>query len=606
MENNLVIRGRLAKLRLAMQAKGIQACIIPSSDAHQSEYTAPHWKTRTYFSGFTGSAGTVVVTSDKACLWTDSRYFLQAAEELEGSGLLLQKEGLPETPGIGSWITEELRATPSAKVGIDGTVFSVKEADFFQALFEAAGIELNTTFDPLAQIWPDRPPVPLNPVFLQPESFAGESAASKIKRILDKTKKDGCNSILICTLDEIAWAFNIRGNDVPCNPVAISYALITPEEAVLFIAPEKVNRDIQEDLLSQGIKIAAYDRLPIYLGNQRDLLVRIDRAKTNYTVFDSIRKIQADKQQISYKLMDGPSPVAMLKAVKNETEIKGVREAMEKDGVALVRLLMWLEKAVKGDVKPTEMEVERKLKEFRGQQAYYVGESFDAIVGYQSNGAIVHYHAAEKSNKTIQSEGMLLIDSGGQYFDGTTDITRTLTLGKPTPQMRRDFTLVLKGHIGIATAQYPQGTRGSQLDVLARRFLWNEGLLYLHGTGHGIGHFLNVHEGPQNIRLEENPVTLVPGMITSNEPGVYRQGQYGIRIENLVLTQKEQETEFGPFYSFETLSLCPIDLNLVEKELLTAEESAWLDNYHRMVYERLSPRLKEEEKEWLKKKTIGE
>lgn len=603
MENCSTIRGRLAKLRLAMQARGIQACIIPSSDAHQSEYTAPHWKARTYFSGFTGSAGTVVVTTDKACLWTDSRYFLQAEEELEGSSLVLQKDGLIGTPGIAQWISEELENTAKPLVGIDGSTFSIKEAEAFQATFSAKGIGLETEFNPLAQVWPDRPSIPLNPIFLQAEEFAGESAAEKIGRIREAVLREDCDSILICALDEIAWAFNIRGNDVSCNPVAIAYGLITPQESVLFIHPEKVNQEIQKDLLAQGIKLAAYDRLPVYIAAQQTLALRVDKAKTNYTLFDAIRKIAEEKPSLSYRLCDGPSPVALLKSVKNETEIKGVRNAMEKDGAALVRLLMWIEDSMKSGKTITEIDVENKLKEVRGEQEYYVGESFDAIVGYQSNGAIIHYHASEKSNKTIHPEGMLLIDSGGQYFDGTTDITRTITLGNTTAQMRRDFTLVLKGHIGIDTAKFPQGTRGAQLDVLARRFLWNEGLLYLHGTGHGIGHFLNVHEGPQNIRLEENPVTIVPGMITSNEPGLYRAGQYGIRIENLILAQEEKETEFGKFYGFETLSLCPIDLNLVEKDLLTPEEINWLNNYHQEVYKRLAPRLNKKEQEWLSEKT---
>lgn len=597
--------GRLAKLRLAMQAKGVQACIIPSSDAHQSEYTASHWKTRTYFSGFTGSAGTLVVTSNKACLWTDSRYFLQAEEELSGTGIVLQKEGLTETPSIDQWIGMELSSVPKAAVGIDGTVFSVKEVEYLQQALQLYGMNLSTDFDPLSRIWTDRPAIPLNPVFLHPEEFSGERASDKIKRVQEKIAKEGCDSILICALDEIAWVFNVRGNDVACNPVAIAYALITPQESVLFVYPEKVNKETQEDLAAENVKVADYDRLPFYLSAQQGLSIRIDKAKTNYFVFDTIRKLAEGKKNISYKECLGPSPVALLKAVKNETEIKGVRQAMEKDGVALVQLLMWIERSLKTGETITELSIEEKLKELRAKQPYYVGESFDAIVGYQSNGAIVHYHVSEETSKTILPEGMLLIDAGGQYFDGTTDITRTLTTGHPSSQMKRDFTLVLKGHIGIATANFPKGTRGAQLDVLARRFLWNEGLLYLHGTGHGVGHFLNVHEGPQNIRLEENPIPICPGMITSNEPGVYREGQYGIRIENLVLAQKEKETDFGVFYGFETLSLCPIDLSLVEKEILIPEEINWLNAYHRTVYERLSPRLSDEEKAWLKDKTAA-
>ncbi len=599
MENHSIIRGRLAKLRFAMQAKGISACIIPSSDAHQSEYTAPHWKTRTYFSGFTGSAGTLVVTWQEAFLWTDSRYFLQAEEELKDTSILLQKAGLPEIPSIENWICTNL---PGKSVGIDGSVFSIREVKSMQDIFRNKNISLVTDFDPLLQIWTDRPSIPSNQVFLHPEEFSGESAGVKIDKIRKSVAGEGCNSMLLCSLDEIAWTFNLRGSDVQCNPVAIAYALITPQESVIFIQQEKVSAEIREELFKNKIMIADYDRLPVYLSAQKGLTIRIDSGKTNQFIFDAIGRLSENKQ-LSYILKEGPSPVALLKTLKNETEIAGFRNAMKKDGLVMVRLLMWIEQSLASGRAFTEISVEDKLKELRSEQALYFGESFDAIVGYQEHGAIIHYHASEASNQQIRAEGMLLIDTGGQYFDGTTDITRTIATGEVTDRMKQDFTLVLKGHIGIATARFPKGTRGSQLDILARRFLWNEGLSYLHGTGHGIGHFLNVHEGPQNIRLEENPVCIEPGMVTSNEPGVYRAGMYGIRIENLVLAREEKETEFGSFYCFETLTLCPIDTKLILPEMLTQEEKEWLNSYHQTVYDRLSPHLSENEQTWLKNKT---
>jgi Xaa-Pro aminopeptidase len=585
-----------------MQAKGIQACIIPSSDAHQSEYVPEYWKVRMYFSGFTGSAGTLVVTADNACLWTDSRYFLQAEKELEGTTIVLQKEKLPSTLSIDTWLCEQL--PKGSAVGIDANVFNISEVESMKKKLLTAGISLLTDFDPTAQIWTDRPPFPKNPVFLLEKTFSGETLTCKVDRLRKELKQEACNAILLCALDEVAWTFNIRGADISCNPLTIAYALITPSKSILFIDIQKITDKVSDYLEKNGVELAAYDALPDYLSQTKDLLkIRLDSGKTNYYLYDVIRKLSEKSSTIRYALQSSPSPVALMKAVKNETETAGFRSAMEKDGVALVQLLMWLEKNLAEKTPLSETDVAVKIKELRKQQPLYVGESFDAIVGYMKHGAIVHYHAEEATAGQLRPEGILLIDTGGQYFDGTTDVTRTISLGDITPEMKHDFTLVLKGHIALATARFPENTRGAQLDVLARNHLWQEGLSYMHGTGHGVGHFLNVHEGPQHIRLEENPVCLKPGMVTSNEPGVYRSGKYGIRIENLVLVKKEMETEFGKFYGFETLTLCPIDLRLVQVERLSSEERAWLNTYHQTVYQRLSPKLLKEEQDWLKEKT---
>lgn len=585
------IHERLSELRKFMEAKGLHAFIIPSTDAHLSEYPALHWQSRQWISGFTGSAGTVVVTRSKAGLWTDSRYFLQAANELSGTEIELFREGLPATPSIEEWLTEELGE--GEYVGIDGNVYAAKEAFSLTHKLNIKGLHLISDYDPFAEIWRNRPQIPQNPIFVLPEKYTGEAAHEKIKRINSILPKYGAKSLLVASLDTIAWIFNIRGNDVQCNPVAVSYAYVSPEETVLFIDPKKLTPEISDYLKNEGVTIAEYGKINDYV-SQLNTSVCLNSSKISFSLYNTIPS--------SCRIIDMPSPADLLKSCKNTTEIEGIRNAMQRDGVALVKFLMWLEKAVPaGGVE--EITIPAKLTEYRSQQDYYVGESFDTISGYGPNGAIVHYHVSEESSLAIKSEGLLLIDSGAQYFDGTTDITRTVALGKITDEMAQDYTMVLKGHIAIATAIYPQGTRGSQLDILARKALWNKGLNYLHGTGHGVGHFLNVHEGPQNIRMEENPTTLQIGMVTSNEPGLYRAGKHGIRIENLVCTKHEVATEFGDFYSFETLTLCPIDTTPIVKEMLTEDEIAWFNEYHKLVYARLSPSLSEEEKTWLKAKT---
>ncbi|SBV99301.1 conserved hypothetical protein [uncultured Dysgonomonas sp.] len=585
------INKRLAALREFMGEKGLHAFIIPSTDSHLSEYPASHWASREWISGFTGSAGTVVVTREKAGLWTDSRYFLQGAKELEGADIELFKEGLPSTPSIEEWLTTELGK--GEYVGIDGTVYAAKEAMNLTHKLNMKGLHLISDYDPFSKIWNDRPEIPTNTIFVLPEKYAGEAAHKKIARICDAVEKNGAESLLVASLDTIAWIFNIRGNDVKCNPVAVSYAYISKEETVLFINPKKLTSEISDYLKAEGVTIAEYDKVFDYVSKLKTPIC-LDANKVTFKLYNTIPD--------GCRIIDIPSPADLMKSIKNDTEVQGIRNAMERDGVALVHFFMWLEKAVPGG-NVTEIMIPEKLVEYRSQQKNFVGESFDTISGYGPNGAIVHYHVSNESSLPVKPEGLLLVDSGAQYFDGTTDITRTLAVGPLTDQMKKDYTMVLKGHINLATAIYPQGTRGSQLDILARKALWDEGLNYLHGTGHGIGHFLNVHEGPQNIRMNENPTTLQPGMVTSNEPGLYRAGQYGIRIENLIRTKHEMTTEFGDFYSFETLTLCPIDTTPIVKEMLTEKEIIWLNEYHKFVYDRLSPLLTEDEKQWLKEKT---
>lgn len=585
------IRKRLSALRSYMQEKGMQAFIIPSTDSHLSEYPAPHWESRKWISGFTGSAGIVVVTADKAALWTDSRYFLQAAQELDSNSFILQKDGLPDTPSIDEWLTGEL--DKGSYVGIDGRVYAAKDAFSLIHKLNMKGLHVISDYDPFDTIWRDRPAIPESKVFVFDEKYSGESAIHKIGRICDAVEKQGADSLWVASLDTIAWIFNIRGNDVKCNPVAVSYAYISRKETVLFINAAKLTPEVSLYLEKQGVTVSDYANVYDFVKNIYGS-VCLNGDKVTYLLYNSIPE--------GCRIIDIPSPADLMKSIKNQTEIEGFKRAMEKDGVALVRFLMWLEKAVPGGT-VSEIDIPTKLIEFRSKQENFVGESFDTISGYGSNGAIVHYHVTEDSSLPVKPEGLFLIDSGAQYLDGTTDITRTVAVGPLSEQMKEDYTMVLKGHIALAMAIFPQGTRGSQIDILARKALWDNGLNYLHGTGHGIGHFLNVHEGPQSIRMNENPTTIEIGMVTSNEPGLYRSGKHGVRIENLVLTRHEMTTEFGAFYSFETLTLCPIDKTPIIKEMLTAKEIEWFNLYHKYVYDCLSSLLSNEEKVWLKEKT---
>ncbi len=590
-----IIQSRIEQLRALMQQSEISAVVIPQSDPHQSEYLAEHWQVRQWLSGFTGSAGTLVVTADRALLWTDSRYFLQAAQQLADTGIELMKEGLPETPSIEKWLCTELPA--GATVGVDGMVFSVGAARRLKSALAANGISLDTTFSPIDKIWAGRPSLPSDAIFIHDEKYAGESAAAKMSRILALAADEKADSLFISALDEIAWILNIRSTDVNCNPVATAFLYLSPERKVLFTDDTKVDDKVRAYLAEAGVEVAAYDSVGRFLA----LLPKSDRV-----FIEPERTANTLGEVLGSHAVEGTSVIALPKAVKNDVQIAGIKNAMARDGVALVKLFMEVERRLAAGETLTELDMARLGTLYRSQGAMYVDDSFEMIAGYGPHGAIVHYSATEESSSEIKPEGLLLVDSGAQYFDGTTDITRTVALGTPTDQERRDFTLVMKGHIALGTAIFPEGTRGDQLDALARQFLWKNGLTYLHGTGHGVGHFLNVHEGPQSIRLNHVNVALRPGMVTSNEPGLYRAGIHGIRCENLVLCVPSplSNEEFGNFYEFETLTLFPFDLKLFDVTLMTDDEIAWLNNYHARVRETLLPMLENQnQRDWLTAKT---
>lgn len=582
------IKERIHALRMTFRPNNIKAFIIPSTDPHLSEYVAPYWMSREWISGFTGSAGTAVILMDKAGLWTDSRYFLQAEKELEGSGITLYKEMLPETPSITKFLCQNLK--PGESVSIDGKMFSVQQVEQMKEDLAPYQLQVNLFGDPLKNIWKDRPSMPDAPAFIYDVKYAGKSCGEKVAAIRTELKKKGIFALFLSSLDEIAWTLNLRGSDVHCNPVIVSYLLVTQDEVVYFISPEKITQEVNEYLQEQQVSLRKYDEAESFLNSFAGENILIDPKKTNYAIYSAINP--------ACKVVRGESPVTLLKAIRNEQEIAGIHHAMQRDGVALVKFLKWLEASVLSG-KETELSVDRKLHEFRAAQPLYMGESFDTIAGYKEHGAIVHYSATEESDVTLQSKGFLLLDSGAQYLDGTTDITRTIALGELTEEEKTDYTLILKGHIALAMAKFPAGTRGAQLDVLARMPIWSHGMNFLHGTGHGVGHFLSVHEGPQSIRMNENPIVLQPGMVTSNEPGVYKAGSHGIRTENLTLVCKDKEGMFGEYFKFETITLCPICKKGIIKEMLTAEEVKWFNDYHRTVYEKLSPSLNEEEKKWL-------
>lgn len=586
---NSTINNRIAALRAHIAQEQIQAFIIPSTDPHLSEYVAPHWQSREWISGFTGSAGTVVVTAKDAGLWTDSRYFLQAARQLEGTCITLYKEMLPETPNIPEFLSAHLQEGDC--VGIDGKMFSAEEMEHLQKELKKSGIRIKSIADPMQLLWTDRPAMPLAPAFVYDTKYAGMSFTEKLSAVRQAMEAAGADSLLLSALDEIAWLLNIRGNDVHCNPVVVSYLLIEKDKVNYFVQPQKVTPELTEYFNVNGISVHPYEEIGDYLNSFNAHSILMNPAKTNYAIYSAIRP--------GCLIINGASPVALLKAIRNKQEIAGIHAAMQRDGVALVKFLKWLDEAVPAG-KETEISVDKKLHTFRAAQPLYMGESFDTIAGYKEHGAIVHYEATPETDVTLKPEGFLLLDSGAQYLDGTTDITRTIALGPLTEEEKTDYTLILKGHIALAMAVFPEGTRGAQLDVLARMPIWKKRMNYLHGTGHGVGHFLNVHEGPQSIRMNENPVALQPGMVTSNEPGVYKAGSHGIRTENLVLTVPAGEGMFGKYLKFETLTLCPICRKGIIKELLTAEEIGWLNDYHRTVYEKLSPDLNNDEREWLK------
>ena len=583
---------RIALLRDFMREKYLQAFIIPTTDAHIGEYTPAHWEARKWLSGFTGSAGTVVVTHDKAGLWTDSRYFLQAANELAGSEIVLYKDRLPDTVSIHDWLKSELSGND--RVGIDGNVYAAKDALKLQSELEAEKLWLVTDYDPFDIIWDDRPPIPQNEVFINPVEYAGESAKQKMSRVLEEAEKVGADSVWISALDAIAWLFNIRGSDVPYNPVFVAHAFVSRTEKILFVDPKKISPTIAKALKNDDIQIYNYTQWRMFLSKICNLSVCIDNSKISYAMYQEINTRNG--------VIDKLSIVDLLKSQKNEVEADGFRRAMVRDGVALTRFFRWLEKAVSEGI-VTEFMIGQKLKMFRSEQPLFASESFPTIAGYAANGAINHYLPDETNCLTIQADGLLLIDSGGQYLDGTTDITRTVAVGQVTNDMKKDYTLVLKGMIGLSQAIFPAHTRGSQIDVLARKAMWEQGINYGHGTGHGVGHYLNVHEGPHSIRREENPVTLHLGMIVTNEPGIYRDHHYGVRTENMMLIIPAMTTNYGDFYKFETLTLCYFDTSLLLTEMMTNDEIYWLNNYHQEVYERLFPYLSDDEKDWLLHKT---
>lgn len=582
------ITDRLAVLRKKMAEAGVDLAIIPHADPHQSEYMADHWHVREFFSGFNGSAGTLLVAADEAALWTDSRYFLQADTQLEGSGIKLMKDGLPSTPSINEYIAGKLHA--GQRVGIDGALFSINAEADLKSDLRRHGIELDTGFKPAEGIWAERPSIPADKVFIHLEKYAGESAQAKIEKILAEAAKESAEATLISALDAIAWTLNLRGNDVKYNPVFTAFLYLSGNGSKLFIDPEKLTGDVTAYLAANGVETMPYDSVETFMATLPEgLRVLADPASTSSALLSALGP----------RIVTAPSPVAMLKGLKNPIQQEGIRQAMLRDGVALVKSVMEIQRRLSAGEPLTETGVGRILTHFRSQSPMYFDDSFGTIAGYKGHGAIVHYEAEPESEYTLRPEGLLLIDSGAQYLDGTTDITRTISLGNPTAAERHDFTLVMKGHIALGTAIFPEGTRGDQLDAFARQFLWREGKSYLHGTGHGVGHFLNVHEGPQSIRLNHVPTGLRPGMLTSNEPGLYITDKYGIRCENLVLTIDAFETEFGRFLQFETVTLFPFDINLFDTSIMTDAEIEWVNNYHSRVRESLTPLLSDDEAAWL-------
>ncbi len=594
-KKEMEITEKLDLLRHAMREQGLDAYLVPSSDPHQSEYVAAHWTTREWLSGFTGSAGLLLVTAKDAGLWTDSRYFLQAETELAGSGIVLQRQQTPHAPEHIQWLIDNLPA--GSTVGIDGALFSVTQVRHLNNRLAKADIRLNDHADLIYALWRDRPALPDEPIFAFPDVYAGLSRPEKLGLVRQELEERDVEWHFLSTLDDIAWVLNLRGSDVPYNPVFIAYLAIGENEAILFVDPQKVKDDLKQALQADGVSIRPYPAAEVFLKEMSELdTVWVDPTSLNMRLYSRIAEDQLEK---------GENRVRQLKAIKSETEIGHIREAMRKDGVALTKLYRWLESVLPNRA-VTEAAVARQLSHFRRAGGDYYGESFGAIVGYRANGAIVHYRPDPDTSAELRQEGLLLIDSGGQYLQGTTDITRTITLGAPTEEERRNFTLVLKGHIALATARFPSGTTGVQLDAMARRPLWQHGLNYGHGTGHGVGFFLNVHEPPQGFAAgaaTSRAVTaLAPGMLTSNEPGFYKTGEYGIRTENLVLCVPGEENEYGEFLQFETLTLFPIDLRLVAPELLDAEEKTWLNDYHRQVFDELKPLLNPEEQAWLQEK----
>ena len=588
--DSTVIITRIEELRTVMKSEGIDAFVFPSTDPHNGEYVPEHWKGREFISGFNGSAGTAVVTMDDAALWTDSRYFLQAEEQLAGTRFRLMKLKIEGTPTISQWLGRKLAANGGTVVGIDGMVNSIGTVEALADELRAeGGITLRTNFDPLKVIWKDRPAIPSDMAIVHPQKYAGESAQSKIARIRQALRERHVEGMLVSALDDIAWALNIRGTDVHCNPVVVSYLLITMDSVTLYINSDKLTPVVREHLAANGVMTDEYENVKKGLAGYDGYNILMDPDETCYTLY----KAYGDRPKVL-----APSPLPSMKIVKNETEIMGYRYAMLRDGIAMVKFLRWLVPAVEeGGV--TEVSASDELEAFRAEQSLFKDISFDTIAGYGAHGAIVHYEPTPETDIELKPEGLLLLDSGAQYLDGTTDITRTIALGPVTDEQKHIYTLVLKGHIRLAMAKFPANASGTQLDILAREAMWREGLNYMHGTGHGVGSYLSVHEGPHQIRMEYKPEPLRAGMTVTNEPGLYLAGKFGVRIENTMLITEYMNTEYGRFLKLEPLTLCPIDKAPIDVDMLADEELDYLNDYHAAVFKSLSPYLDDEMTEWL-------
>ena len=628
------INKRLEDLREVMRREHLAACIFPSTDPHQSEYVADHWKGREWISGFNGSAGTAVVTLTSAAIWTDSRYFLAAEEQLKGTEYQLMKLKIEGTPTIAEWLGKEIMQSRHpyedwSEVAIDGRCSSVNEVkELIADLRKQNGITLRTNFDPLKLIWKDRPVIPENPVEIYPMEYAGESSRDKIGRIRQALREKHADGMLVAALDDIAWTLNLRGSDVHCNPVFVSYLLISSKSVTLYINKVKLTPEVSAYLKAEGIKVEDYEQVENGLKKYFEYNILLDLDEVNYRLYEVVRNKGRRDNHPQTEIVEDESPVKRMKTVKNEREIAGFRSAMLKDGIAMVKFLCWLSSRGYGGTKVrgnenssgvetpagsnlappyprtpvppiSELSASDKLESLRAEQPLFRGISFDTIAGYGAHGAIVHYEATPETDIPLEPSGLLLLDSGAQYLDGTTDITRTIALGPLTEEMKRVYTLVLKGHIQIELCKFPSGASGTQIDILARQAMWREGLNYLHGTGHGVGTYLNVHEGPHQFRMEWKPAPLVAGMTITDEPGIYLAGKFGARIENTLLIVPYKETEFGKFLQFESLTLCPIDKTPILVDMLLPEEIGWLNDYHKMVFDTLSPHLSDDEIAWL-------
>lgn len=588
------IKLRLARLRELMKREHLSAFIFPSTDAHQSEYVADHWRGREWISGFNGSAGTAVVTMKSAALWTDSRYFLAAEEQLEDTEYQLMRLKMEGTPTITEWLGTELQDVQSPEVGLDGMVNSYNYVkDLSYSLRKLGGITLRTNLDPLEQIWENRPSLPANPVEIQPLEYAGETLASKVVRIRKSLRELHADGMLVSALDDIAWTLNLRGTDVHCNPVFVSYLLIESDKVSLFVDDNKLSPEVKQYLQDNQVSLYNYNKVEKCLESYSEYNILLDGDETSYYLWKTVK---------CQEIVAAASPIPAMKAVKNKAEIEGYRSAMLKDGVAMVKFLKWLKPAVEAGGQ-TEISIDEKLTSLRAEQKLFRDISFDTIAGYAQHGAIVHYEATPETDVVLKPEGLILIDSGAQYQDGTTDITRTIALGAVSEEMKHIYTLVLKAHIQLELIKFPDGTSGTQLDAVGRECMWREGYNFLHGTGHGVGSYLCVHEGPHQIRMEWMPTPLRAGMTLTDEPGLYLAGKFGVRIENTVLISDYMSTEFGKFLQIEPLTLCPIDTTPIDVDMLLPEEIDWLNAYHHSVYEKLSPFLDEEEKIWLENAT---